>query len=224
MHTKYDRRLKHYCADLLGQLGRVEHHLELGNTQPGLLFQPHEPLHQPQQTMDTLGVWTHMVRETCLVEPFHHAPSSHELLTCRTTQLMHVNQLGQQHPGKGTIPLLWVIAAGHPQKALEQLGLWNVPLEGWPAGFYGYWALRWAVVSLSQLPERPETLVLRLMGTTPVMTRALHELRMLPLDHPIRLTVLPAITSHHQRLERITPQQRSHTEEAFLAATIDLVA
>ena len=51
-------------------------------------------------------------------------------------------------------------------------------------------AFRAAIVVIDQLPEIPETLWLRMLGTGEVQLRAIAELKKLAVDNPLRISAL----------------------------------
>ena len=81
--------------------------------------------------------------------------------------------------------------------------------------------LHTGLVVLSQLPETPSTLILRLMGTGRTLQRALAELERLPEDARERHVAVPALLEYRAAL--LEQPARSPEDEAFLMQTHDIV-
>jgi hypothetical protein len=102
-------------------------------------------------------------------------------------------------------PRLWILSAGRPNAALQACGA--APMPDWPAGFW-----RAALdehlyfVLLHELPEHPDTLLLRLAGRGSTFQRAFLELSRLPEEHALRARAWPVLVAHEasimQDLER----------------------
>jgi hypothetical protein len=81
--------------------------------------------------------------------------------------------------------------------------------------------LHTGLVVLSQLPETPNTLILRLMGAGRTLKRALTELERLPEDARERHVALPALLEY--RLALLEQPTRTPEDEEFLMDTQDIV-
>ena len=221
MRKRHDDLFKTYYSGLLTHSGEVQREVEVkGETRSiDLLFHP-----DPQPHDAPLGLLSRMTTTPCIFEPFHRAPNLREVLTCVLKQLLlfgsdcrRARQAEARRYNTVAPRPLWIITAGHPQKALAELGLSDTRLEGWPSGFYGHPGLRWAVVSLSKLPRQPDTILLRLMGKPSVRRKALEDFERLPQDDVMRQVALETISLVRVRLER-KKAPRSYEKE-FIVAT-----
>jgi hypothetical protein len=92
-------------------------------------------------------------------------------------------------------PWLWILSTTRPRAAFEAHSV--VLMTGWPAGFFRAGAdERMCFVVLNELPEREDTLLLRLHGRGPGLPRALAELDALPATHPLRIRVWPVMVAY----------------------------
>ena len=118
------------------------------------------------------------------------------------------------------MPSLWILCAGDPREGLEHDGA--RAKRGFPRGVYQTPAvLHTGLVVLSQLPETPHTLFLRLMGAGRTLQRALVELERLPEDARERHVALPALLEY--RVTLLEQPTRTPEDEEFLMDTQDIV-
>src|SRR5690349_13514757 len=78
------------------------------------------------------------------------------------------------------------------------------------------------LVVLSELPEVPETLFLRMMGAGKTLKRAIAELAALPPDAPERTLAMPVLLRYRLDVPS-DPKQRTSEDEEFLMSTQDIV-
>jgi hypothetical protein len=129
-----------------------------------------------------------IVREgPCAFEFFHQAPTLDEVLhSLRKILLLRPAARLAAGPDE---PWLWIIAAGRPQQLLGPFGF--EPDTGWPQGVYSApRALRVRLVIVSELPEHPDTLLLRVLGAGATLRRAIRELRLLDPKEPVGRSAL----------------------------------
>ena len=104
------------------------------------------------------------------------------------------NRAASQAPGPAVdpAPRLWILTAGRPAKALDELGF--VHDATWPWGVHrcapGFLV---KLIVVSDLPVTRDTLLLRVLGAGPVLKAAIAELAALPTDAPERSVVLPIV-------------------------------
>lgn len=91
-------------------------------------------------------------------------------------------------------PRLWLMSAGRPRSVLHAYEA--RAMTGWPAGF---WQTRDGecvhFVVIRDLPEEPETLLVRLLGRGATLQRAMDELTALPDQHEVRARALPVLVA-----------------------------
>lgn len=105
-------------------------------------------------------------------EPYSETPRPSMLMDCVTKSLTLMRIRNEKTP-----PRLWVLSPGVPRTGLRQ---WRARRNGgrWVKGFYSLPSpLNAHIIVLSELPPGPETLILRLLGRSPVWNLALQEAR-----------------------------------------------
>lgn len=118
------------------------------------------------------------------------------------------------------MPSLWILCAGDPRAGLAHAGATGK--RGFVHGVYQAPAvLHTGLVVLSRLPETPNTLILRLMGTGRTLQRALAELERLPDDARERHVALPALLEYRAVL--LEQPTRTPEDKEFLMDTQDIV-
>jgi hypothetical protein len=99
------------------------------------------------------------------------------------------------------MPRLWIVSAGRPEAALHAYHA--QPMADWPAGFWHTRpAARMHVVIVRELPEVPETLLLRLLGRGPTLDQALRELERLAPDTLERRLALPLVLAFSKAISQ----------------------
>ncbi|MBE9093328.1 hypothetical protein [Tychonema sp. LEGE 07203] len=130
------------------------------------------------------------------MEPFRNPVSVSEVCSC-TAKCFNVRaELEQQFKKENTpwdesaFPMLWILT---PTASDDfSMGFGAFPDEAnWMKGMYFFpESFRSAIVVIHQLPEIPETLWLRMLGSLGVQQRAIAELRNLAADNPLRISAL----------------------------------
>ena len=125
-----------------------------------------------------------------LLEFFHSAPTVDDVLFCIQKQTERRRK--RKDPAVDPAPRLWILTAGRPAKALDELGFARDAT--WPWGVHrcapGFLV---KLVVVSDLPTTRDTLLLRILGAGPVLKAAIAELAALPADAPERGVVLPIV-------------------------------
>ena len=160
-----------------------------------------------------------LTTRACAFEAFRAAPSPGQIEGCVRKILNARHVLARAKPPK-PLPSLWILCAGDPRDGLAHAGA--TPKRGFPRGVYQTPAVLHAgLIVIHQLPEVPNTLILRLMGAGRTFQHALAELGRLPEDARERHVALPALLEYHVAvLEQPT---RTPEDEEFLMDTMDIV-
>jgi hypothetical protein len=149
------------------------------------------PNPETQSTLEQLGILGQMVRQSCVIEPFHNAVQSQEVNSCLgklvdlTEELRRQAKRETQSLSEIDLPWLWILSPTVSERMLQ--GFSATARKDWPGGFYFLAPnLRTALVAIHQLPTTEDTLWLRLMGRDGVQRQAIAELLALPVNHPMR--------------------------------------
>jgi hypothetical protein len=206
MHHPHDQLFKEMMDATLELMGKVE---------------PERVVHVPPQRIDVafephgrapaLGVLDRMAAlGPCMFEYYARQPSRADVEACLRKRLNydHERTLRARRRGKPApaSSRLWILSTGRPRVALQAYGA--APMTGWPEGFWqAAMDDRLCCVVLSELPEREDTLSLRLLQRGPGVARALSELDELPETHPLRVRTWPVLVARRapimQHLKRI---------------------
>jgi hypothetical protein len=203
MYKPFDQFHKALLAGLLDGLGRVDAEIEVPSQiqYVDAAFEPDEPM--PQSA--ALGWLGRMAAAgACLFECFSEPPSVEDMHACVRKQLVvhQERQLAARREGQNRrppVPRLWVLSAGRPEAVLHAYEA--RPMPDWPPGF---WHMRPAepvhLVVVRELPQEPETLLLRLFGRGPTLAQALRELETLAPDTPEQRVVLPVVVAFRRAI------------------------
>jgi hypothetical protein len=215
MRLRFDELFKQLLTAAFAPEDRVERNAELAAADAQKVDVRLEPRPEGAANRARAGLLGRFVSEgPCQLEHFSEAPSLGEVLEA-------VRKLSTERRG-GTVDVrLILICAGRPDEAIASLGF--APVPGEMAGVYRLppgWATGMAV--LSELPRRPETLLLRLLGRGTTFRLALVELAALPPGSWVRLVAGPILTRlrfavQAAKLEGVTMNE----EEAALMAAGD---
>jgi hypothetical protein len=160
-----------------------------------------------------------LTSRACAFEVFRAAPGPAEIESCVRKILNARHILVLARPPK-PLPSLWILCAGDPRESLAHAGA--TAKRGFARGVYQTPAvLHTGLVVLSRLPETPNTLILRLMGSGRPLQRALAELERLPEDARERHVALPALLEY--RVALLEQPTRTPEDEEFLMDTQDIV-
>jgi hypothetical protein len=153
------------------------------------------PNPETQSTLKQLGILGQMVRQSCVIEPFHNAVQSQEVNSCLgklvdlTEELRRQAKRETQSLSEIDLPWLWILSPTISVRMLQ--GFSATARKDWPEGFYFLAPnLRTALVAIHQLPATEDTLWLRLMGRDGVQRQAISELLALPVNHPMRQSTI----------------------------------
>lgn len=171
-------------------------------------------------TRKRLGLLGNITEQSCTIELFHATPSVDEVSEC-VRKLLNFRHVRALREPSAPLPWGWILSSGRPAAAIEGFAFQRA--AGWPDGIY-HTAPRLftGIVAISELPEVPETLFLRLMGAGKTFQRALVDLKNLPPEAPARTIAGPVLL--HYRLEvAASPRPRTRDEEEFLMITYENV-
>jgi hypothetical protein len=218
MRTPHDQRQKVTLRDLLSPAGTVEteHEVSSDSQRVDLWFVPNPGA---TEALDGLGALGRIARVPCAFEPFSRAPSVNDALECvrKHLTLRHALALREGHAEDSErAPMLWILAAGTPDRAIEELGF--VADREVPGVFRLAPAMRVGLVALAELAPTRDTLLLRLLGRGATLARAIRELIALPSTSPERSTMQPILL--RWRLH-VTLTQNAE-EQDFVMETVDL--
>lgn len=171
---------------------------------------PEQVVHVPPQRIDVayepngrapeLGVLDRMVAlGPGMFEYYARHPSPADIRGCLRKRLNYEHERARraERGGHGVPPepWLWILSTARPRAAFESHAV--LPMASWPAGFFRAAAdERLCFVVLDELPEREDTLLLRLQGRGRGLPRALAELDALPAAHVLRTRVLPVMVAY----------------------------
>jgi hypothetical protein len=204
MYKPFDQLHKALLAAFLGRLGRVDSEREVPS-QLQYIDTEFEPDERAAHGA-TLGWLGRMAAAgTCLIECFSEPPGIEEVGACVRKQLVvhQERQLAARRGkhGRTPMPRLWIVTAGRPEAALHAYHA--QPMSDWPAGFWHTRpAARMHVVIVRELPELPETLLLRLLGRGPTLDQALRELERLAPDTLERRPALPLVLAFSKAISQ----------------------
>jgi hypothetical protein len=184
MYKPFDQLHKALLAAFLGRLGHVGAEREV----PSQLqyidteFEP-DARAAPGAALGWLGRIASA--GACLIECFSDPPSVEDVDACVRKQLVvhQERQLAARREGQNRPPRprLWILSAGRPEAVLQAHEA--RPMPDWPPGFWqARPAARMHLVVVRELPEVPETLLLRLFGRGPTLAQAVRELEALEPD------------------------------------------
>jgi len=220
MRTRYDQFSKQLLREALAPSGNLETDTEVSPDAQRIdvWYVPHpEATHAARRS--AFGLLSTLAQTACLLEPFHQPPDVYELLSCLRKHLGHRH--AQQRRGAEPEPWLWILSSGSPHSAMRALEFRRS--RALPRGVYvAAPALRCGLVVISSLPERRDTLLLRLMGGRRVFRRAIVELDRLREDAPERRVAMPALLRLMSEIPA-DPVLRTADDAEFLMSTEDIV-
>jgi hypothetical protein len=208
----FDQLAKEFLQELLTPLGQVERSFEVPG-EPKFIdvwYQP-DSIAPPR---DDLTLLERIALTPCSFEPFRNPPTRQEIRRC-LLKLLWVQEFelrkDEDIPDE-KLPMLWVLASSVAKPVLEEAKAETS--EEWLPGIYFCGKLfKTVIVAIDQLPEREETLWLRILGRDVTQSRAITEVLALPSDDPQRSRILQMLTSWKVRLEMLEPEESE--EEQF---------
>lgn len=168
-----------------------------------------EPLNTAQ-IQRNLGVLGRIADQACLLEFFHQPPRMHAVQDCIGKQhqmaTVRARRARAAKRARPPLPPLWLFSAGRPNTVIEQYQL--QPMPRWPRGFmHGSAGQALRLVILPELPERRDTLILRLFGAGVTYLRAVRDLAELPTDSWEHDTLKPFVLAF-----QVDPRSHFHAQ------------
>jgi Domain of unknown function (DUF4351) len=138
-----------------------------------------------------------------VLECFSHTVRADEVEACiykrdglYQARSQRARQDGQPRPER---PCLWITSPGRPREVMRKYDA--EPEAGWPPGFWGLRrGLGLYVVVISELPEIPDTLVLRLLGRDATLRQAILECTNLEQGSPMQRRIKPLLVAFESHI------------------------
>ena len=173
-------------------------------------------------SLTELGALGKMALSPALIEVFRNPVPESEIIACfeklcrvRSDWKRVAKREGKKVDRK-QLPRLWLIVPTASEKSLQDCHAF--PKKGWGEGFFFLGeTFRTTIVVVHQLPETPETLLLRLLGRGSVQHRASMELLELP-EQPMKTFVLEKLSKLRVMLKS---RQNTSKEDQELEQNID---
>lgn len=168
--TPHDSLAKDLLCTVLQDYGKARPHFEIKAAKPqyaDVWFSPGEEVSSVGPLMELL---VRMCAEASIIEPYSETPRPSRVMDCITKSLTLMRARREKVP-----PRLWILSPGVPRSSLQA---WRARSDGgrWVKGFYSLpRPLNAHIIVLSELPPGPETLILRLLGRSPVRDDAVKE-------------------------------------------------
>jgi hypothetical protein len=197
MHKPFDQFGKSLAGRFMEQYARLELECEVQHAAQSvdIAFEPDGRVPEVP-----LGGWLGRiaVAGSGVLECFSHTVRADEVESCiykrdglYLARAQRAREDGRPRPER---PRLWIATAGRPRDVMRAYEA--EPMAEWPAGF---WTLRRGhglhVVVLSELPEKPDTLVLRLLGREATLRQALMECAGLERGSPLERRLQPLLVA-----------------------------
>ena len=179
---------------------------------------------QEGRLLTELGALGKITLNPALIEVFRNPMPEDEIVSCfeklcrvRSDWKRVAKREGKKVDRKG-LPRLWLIVPTASEKSLQDCHA--LPKRGWEKGFFFLGeTFRTAIIVVHQLPETPETLLLRLLGRGSVQLRASNELLELP-EQPMKTFVLEKLSKLNVMLKS---RRNTSKEDQELEQNIDAV-
>ena len=209
MHKPFDQFSKSLASRFLELYARLEleHEVQHAAQSVDIVFEPDGRAPQAE-----LGGWLGRigVAGPGLLECFSHPPRMEEVEACiykrdglALLRAQRARENGEPRPER---PRLWMVSTGRPRAVMRTYEA--EPMDGWPDGF---WTLRRGhglhVVVLPELPETPDTLVLRLLGRNATLERAIGDCAVLPRHSPIMRRLKPLLLAFKPHIVQHLPRK-----------------
>jgi len=212
----HDHFAKQYLAYILDDKGKFGKSHEISDTslQVDLIFTPNNA-----EDMQALGLLGQIASRFCVLEVFWGQPKKTAIRTCLTKLFLTHNELHNEARTEKKslkeeeLPHLWILTTSASQALLNGCHA-TAKLSQWCEGFYFFGDVqKTAIIAINQLPKKPETLWLRLLGQGKIRQQAIDELMALPEDNILRAPVLKLIYNY---LKTIEGQSKTNPEEKEL--------
>jgi len=227
----HDQYAKEYLADLLDEVAKVQLGYEVlaESRRVDVYVEPRTSAKAPDY--QALGMLGRMTRQTCLLEPFRNPPPAEEVCQClgklfAVWHRLQLRQLRQKLPPLSIdeLPSLWILSPTASKSLINGFGgqltdEWGEGIHWLPSHF------KTAIVAIHQLPNTPETALLRVLGKGTKQTEALLELLKpspLPADDPKSRLQQRIRSVLHSYLLWLKKQASSSEEQEILMSLLAL--
>jgi hypothetical protein len=201
----HDRFTKEWMKQLLPDFGRVEIESQImGEIRTiDVVFHPDPAaLH----SLSDLGLLGRILVKPCALEAFRNAVPAWEICNCGYKRFVLENDLlgvaksKKQPLPRRDCPDLWIITPTFSKILRKRAGA--DPDPDWGPGIYARSDIdRTKILVIHELPQTPDTMLLRLLGKGEIQVQAVKELAELPRDHPYRAQTLKHISILHINLK-----------------------
>lgn len=209
----YDEFSKNYLQALLETVGEVDTDKKVPSEirEIDVYF---APFPQPPESSVELGLLGRFADTAALFEPFRNAVQPLEVCSCMGKLFSTFAEAQRKSRRQETslsmddLPRLWIISPTASEPFLDN-GFHATPdEENWGKGIYFLGDnTRTGIIVVHQLPDRPETLWLRLLGRDGTQKRAIKELEALPPDNPLRQKAVDLLLNLRATLELREPEE-----------------
>ncbi|AFZ56935.1 hypothetical protein H6G54_11965 [Anabaena cylindrica FACHB-243] len=202
----HDQFAKEYLEELLTPLGTIKKSEKVKSEvqEIDVWFEP-SPI-PPQENLP-LGLLGKMAKTQCLFEPFRNPPSEIEFRSCLLKlyavhgDVVRKAKRENRNIAESELPILWILIPTFSSRMITGLGATEIT-EDWVQGVYFLPnILTTAIVVIHQLPEKEDTLWLRVLGKGGTQKRAVEELTKLPENNPFRENLLEILADWRKNLE-----------------------
>ena len=215
MHNRFDQLVKRLVRKGLSPGGRVETEAEVtpDALRVDVWFVPDAG--RARRVLAPLGLLGRIARTSCTLEPYHRTPSGDQAADCVAKHRFFCRDLARRTP-RPPMPMQWILCSGHPSAALAGLGF-RRSRRG--SGIYdGPTLTRTRIVVISELPRTRDTLLVRLMGASTTLKRAILDVQSLPADAPERRLALPVLVRLRFEIPA-DPAKQTTIDREFLMTT-----
>ena len=217
MRIRFDSFAKAATQRLLKPLGEVRTQEEIPSSVQYIdaLFEPKILTASIATERAKLGLLGRLAEEFCMFEFFHNPPGWGDIEDCIAKQHQLSGQRAREARSakqpRSPLPRLWVLSGGVPETAIEYYDIRPMDSkDGWPPGCLVVGkAMSANLLVLPHLPERRDTLCLRLMGAGRTLIQAIRELAALPDDAWEREALVPYLLAF-----RLDPQSHFNSDES----------
>lgn len=199
----HDQFSKDYLEALLAPSGKVQSPKRVSG-EVRLIDVYFTPDSQKKANLQSLGLLGQFAQYPAILEPYRNAATADEIGDCLLKQLevkaflrrqanrgkrknkkKNKNKKADKKLKSSEIPKVWILTPTASKTKLSYFGA--SARKGWPKGVYFLApGLRAAIVAIHQLPKRPDTLWLRVLGRGKVQEQAIDELEALPDNNPYK--------------------------------------
>jgi hypothetical protein len=196
--TPHDSFAKEWMQEVLTDFGEIEIEKQIAGEvrKIDLYFCPYP---ESLDDLKSLGILGRMVSTPSLLEPFRNAVPEWEICSCREKRFHLEAELRRKTTRQKTKrskhhrPFVWILSPTFSKQQQKSFRTEEKPR--WGTGVYFLPDPdRTAVIAIHNLPNTPDTLLLRLLGRGQVQADAISELIKLPSDHPYRGEILRHIS------------------------------